>query len=59
MNAKKPTPGHILIKMPNVKTKRILKAERKNQLQHNLTGKECCGDLRRLAEHPQAAAQGG
>ena len=31
MNAKKPTPGHILIKMPNVKTKRTLKAERKNQ----------------------------
>ena len=31
----------------------------KNQLQHNLTGKECGGASRRLAGHPQVAESEG
>ena len=31
----------------------------KNQLQHNLTGRECGGDSRRLAGHPQVAVLEG
>ena len=33
------------------------KNKKKDQLQHNVTDRECGTDMRRLVEHPQAAAE--